>query len=98
MLKGELHNPDHPATKADLAEALASTKRESIGGLDSMLVTSATVAKRRSKERRKDRCGTRLARVLILRMLRKANHCVPEETQAFSAGQEGRAPQSQNTR
>ena len=28
MLKGELHNPDHPATKADLAEALASTKGE----------------------------------------------------------------------
>ena len=28
MLKGELHNPDHPATKADLAEALAATKGE----------------------------------------------------------------------
>src|SRR2546430_15803768 len=28
MLKGELHNPDHPATKAELAEALAATKGE----------------------------------------------------------------------
>jgi len=34
--------------------------------------------------------GLGLARVLILRTLRKASHRVPEETQASSAGQDDR--------
>ena len=90
---------DPVITKLDgIMKGVEALQQENTVGAEQLRRHEDQLQKGDQGPRQRDHCRIRLASVLILRTLRKANHRVPEKTRASTAQDDGIAAQSNSSR
>ena len=90
---------DPVITKLDgIMKGVEALQQENTVGAEQLRRHEDQLQKGDQGPRQRDHCRIRLASVLILRTLRKANHRVPEKTRASTAQDDGIAAPSNSSR